>query len=99
MRLPVPRNRLVAVTLLGAVVTAVLAATLAAPGFGLGTDQPGSGTDAVTADAPTPNANFTPAVQSQSGGSAFDEEDEHEGEFAEHERAEHEEYEGEHEDE
>lgn len=95
MRLPVPRNRLVAVTLLGAVVTAVLAATLAAPGFGLGTDRPGGATDAVAADAPTPNGNFTPAVQTQSGGTGSYEEDEHEGEYEEHEREEHEEYEDE----
>jgi len=96
MRIPVPENKLVAFTLAGALLTAIIAGALAVPidGFtqsGGQADQSGStATDApqqVAADAPTPNQDFTPAVQKQSG---------HEEEHEEYEE-EHEEYEEEHE--
>lgn len=86
MRVPVPKNRLVAFTLAGAVLTAVVAGGLAFPipgvtqsgGPGDGSGDPASAeTPQAVADAPTPNGEFTPAVQTRSG----------------HEREEHEAYE------
>jgi len=100
MRVPVPKNKLVAFTLVGALLTAGVAGALALPGAGLAQagEQPNSpdtpASDAsqqVTADAPTPNQEFTPAVQTQSGY----EDEEHEEYEEDHE----EEYEEEHEDE
>jgi hypothetical protein len=95
MRLPVPNDRLVAFTLVGALLTTLVAGGLAFPGLGLG--QPSepvgddtSGSPQAGADAPTPNQGFTPAVRTQSG----DVED-HEGEEHEEEEHEGEEYEGE----
>ncbi|MFD1633100.1 hypothetical protein ACOZ4L_12155 [Haloplanus ruber] len=76
MRIPLPNNKLVAFTLAGALLTAVVAGGLAMPGVGLGqaggdSDSPGTpASDAsqqAAADAPTPNEDFTPAVQTQSG--------------------------------
>lgn len=97
MRIPVPNNRLVAFTLAGALLTTVVAGGLAFPGVGLG--QPAdsvsddtNGPQQVGADAPTPNQDFTPAVQTQSG---YDED--HEEEYEEHEE-EAEDHEEEHED-
>ena len=96
MRVPVPNNKLVAFTLAGALLTAVVAGALAIPGGGLTQvgeqgDSPGtSASDAsqqVAADAPTPNQDFTPAVQTQSGY----EEEEHEGYEEDDENEEHEE--------
>ncbi|WP_197428045.1 hypothetical protein [Halogeometricum sp. CBA1124] len=103
MRIPVPNNKLVAFTLAGALLTAVVAGGLALPGVGLGqageqSDSPGtSASDAsqqAAADAPTPNQDFTPAVQTQSGY----EDEEHE-EYEEHEEDEDHEEEYEEEDE
>jgi len=100
MRIPVPTNKLVALTLAGALLTTVVAGGLAFPGLGLAspgdTASAPTGTNAsgqqVAADAPTPNQNFTPAVQTQSGY----EDGEHEEEGEEHEEdGEHEEEEGE----
>ncbi|MDS0477211.1 hypothetical protein [Natrinema sp. 1APR25-10V2] len=92
MRSPLPTNRLVSLTLAGAVLTAFVALALAAPGLGLGVD---SLTDdenpTVASDAPTPNEDFTPAVGTQGGGEHEDDEyeeledDEYEGEYEEHE--------------
>jgi len=90
MRIPVPTNKLVAFTLAGALLTTVVAGGLAFPGLGLAssgdTASAPTGTNAseqqVAADAPTPNQDFTPAVQTQSGY----EDDEHEEE--EHEEGE-----------
>jgi len=97
MRIPVPNNRLVAFTLAGALLTTVVAGGLAFPGIGLG--QPAesvsddtNGAQQVGADAPTPNQDFTPAVQTQSG---YDED--HEEEYEEHEAEEYEDHEAEHE--
>jgi len=76
MRVPVPKNKLVAFTLVGALLTAGVAGALALPGGSLAQageqpnspDTPASGSSQqVTADAPTPNQEFTPAVQTQSG--------------------------------
>ncbi|QGX93821.1 hypothetical protein EI982_02980 [Haloplanus rallus] len=105
MRLPVPNDRLVAFTLVGALLTTLVAGGLAFPGLGLG--QPSepvgddtSGSPQAGADAPTPNQGFTPAVRTQSGDvedheSEEHEEEEHEGEEYEGEEYEGEEYEGE----
>ena len=109
MRVPVPTNRLVAFTLAGALLTAVVAGGLAFPGLipEVSTDSPGDATSADTdatqrlaADAPEPNQDFTPDVQTQSSSEEHEEEeyeDEHdEEEHEEHgddEREEHEEYE------
>ena len=90
MRVPVPKNKLVAFTLVGALLTVGVAGALALPGglsqAGEQPDSPGTtASDAsqqVGTDAPTPNQEFTPAVQSQSGyeGEEHDEyeDDEHE---------------------
>lgn len=95
MRIPVPTNRLVAFTLAGALLTTVVAAGLAFPGFGLGqpaepsSDQPAD-SQQVAADAPTPNQGFTPAVQTQTGYDEeheYDEDDEYDDE-AENEESE-----------
>jgi hypothetical protein len=100
MRVPVPTNKLVAFTLAGALLTAVVAGALALPGGGLAQagDHPASpATTAsdtpqqVAGDAPTPNQNFTPAVQTQSGYEddeheeyeENDDDEHHEGEFDE----------------
>lgn len=102
MRIPIPKNRLVAFTLIGALLTTVVAGGLAFPGLGLVDDQSSeTSADAptsqqVAADAPTPNEDFTPAVQSSSG--EYEEEhDEYEEENEDEE--EHGEYEEEDEDE
>jgi hypothetical protein len=105
MRIPVPNNKLVAFTLAGALLTTVVAGGLALPGGGLAQvgeqpDSPGTtASDAsrqVAADAPTPNPDFTPTVQMQSG-YEDEEHEEYEGD-EEHEEyegdEEHEEYEG-----
>jgi len=71
MRIPVSNNKLVAFTLAGALLTVVVAEALAMPGglaqAGEQGDSPEASTsDAsqrVAADAPMPNQNFTPAVQ------------------------------------
>ncbi|WP_245742109.1 hypothetical protein [Natrinema salaciae] len=68
--------------------TGIVALALAAPGIGFGVD---SLTDdenpAVASDAPTPNEDFTPAVQS--GGEyeddEYEEHEEYEDEYEEHE--------------
>ena len=93
MRIPVPRNRLVALTLLGIALTGVLTVVLANPSV-LGDDrseqQPSASQASVGAsgDVPTPNPNFTPAVQQQS---AYEDHEEHE--YEEHEDDDHERWE------
>lgn len=102
MRVPVPTNRLVAFTLAGALLTAVVAGGLAFPGLipGVSPDSPGDATSADTdatqrlaADAPEPNQEFTPDVQTQSSYEEYEEheEEEHEDEHDEEEYEEHEE--------
>lgn len=90
MQIPVPRNKLVAFTLAGALVTALVAAALAVPPGDLAnpgeqTDPSGStasgASQQIAVDAPTPNQNFTPAIQTPPN---FEEE-EHEAEYEEHE--------------
>ncbi|MFD1687515.1 hypothetical protein [Halobellus litoreus] len=106
MRVPVPKNKLVAFTLVGALLTAGVAGALALPGGGLAqaVEQPNSPdtpasdpSQQTAADAPTPNQDFTPAVQTQTG-YEDDEHEEHEEEYEEdHEDDEHEEHEEEYE--
>lgn len=90
MRIPVSNNRLVAFTLVGALLTVAVAGALAFPlddSQSNGSDAPSTVADGgqhVTSDAPPANQNFTPAVQGQSSGG---EEREHEG--YEHEDDEH----------
>ena len=93
MRLPVPTNKLVAFTLGGALLTAIVAVGLGAPLGGLtqsdaATTTPASDSGAAqtAADAPTPNQQFTPVVQTQSG---YDEHDE--AEYEDYDEEEHEE--------
>lgn len=90
MRIPVPNNKLVAFTLAGALLTAIVAGALAVPIDGLTqsggqADQAGSTASDIpqqaAADAPTPNQDFTPAVQTQAGY----EDEEHEAYEDEHE--------------
>ncbi|MFC7029239.1 hypothetical protein ACFQH8_20870 [Halomicroarcula sp. GCM10025710] len=106
MRLPIPNNSFVAFTLIGALLTAGIAGALAMPGGGLA--QSGEQTDSasattsdasqqVAADAPTPNQNFTPEVQTQSGYEG--EEHEEYEEYEEHEEEDDEEHEEHEEDE
>ncbi|QFU84805.1 hypothetical protein [Natronorubrum aibiense] len=79
MKSPLPTNRLVSLTLAGAVLTGVVALALAAPGLGLGVDSLTDENPTVASDAPTPNEDFTPAVGTQG-------DDEHEDdEYEEHE--------------
>ncbi|CCQ36129.1 glutamate/aspartate-rich protein [Natronomonas moolapensis 8.8.11] len=74
MRIPVPSNKLVAFTLIGALLTAGVAGALALPGGSLAQagEQPNPGTTAsdtpqqAASDVPTQNKEFTPAVQTQS---------------------------------
>ncbi|MFC7133338.1 MULTISPECIES: hypothetical protein [Salinibaculum] len=89
MHVPLPRNRLVQLTLVGALLTTLVAAALVVPG-GLGDQSPAprDATDNLSADAPTPNGNFTPAV---SGGGGSGEYEDEEYEPDEHEREEEEE--------
>jgi len=105
MRIPVPNNKLVAFMLAGALLTAVVAGGLALPGVGLGQsseqpDSPGTSesdtSQQVASDAPTPNQDFTPAVQTQSG---YEDEEHEEYEDHEDDEEQEEEYEAEDEDE
>lgn len=89
MRLPIPRNRLVALALIGAVLTAAVAIMLVVPGLGV-RETADSATQSVQASdaGPTPNGMFTPAVQSSGGQSGeHAESEDHEGD-EEHEEAE-----------
>ncbi|MFB6107913.1 MAG: hypothetical protein ABEJ82_03605 [Haloplanus sp.] len=95
MRVPVPTNRLVALALVGALLTTVVSVGLLSPDLFPGSNAIDAGDDAPTpgapaADAPTPNANFTPAVQTASNAGRGEHED---GEYeeGEHEEGEHEE--------
>jgi hypothetical protein len=91
VRIPIPNNRLVALALVGAVLTAIVAGGLAFPIPGVTEsgdtgDAPGAAASTApppsAADAPTPNPEFTPAVQEQSVDGRGDheayEDDEHE---------------------
>ena len=79
VRLPIPNDRLVALTIAGALATMVVAGALAVPGAVDGQDGAVTGGGQQTAaDAPTPNQQFTPAVQTESGGDYDGEEYENE---------------------
>jgi len=82
MRVPVPRNRIVALTLVGAVLVAAVSVSLAFPGVLPGDDD--DKPETVAPDAPSPNQEFTPAVQG-TGGDGEDEHEEHEEEGEEYE--------------
>jgi hypothetical protein len=84
MRLPLPKNRIVALTLVGALLTLVVAGALATPGV---LPTPDEKSAPPRADAPTPNDSFTPAV---SDGGASDGDDD---EYEEHEHEAEDEYE------
>lgn len=102
MRVPVPKNRLVALTLVGAVLTAAVAVGLALPGLGPAespdrSTPAGGSRDAVAADAPTPNPNFTPAVDQRAPSyeeerEEYEHEDGGEEEYEEHDDDEDEEH-------
>ncbi|WP_302081352.1 hypothetical protein [Salinibaculum rarum] len=79
MRLPIPRSRLTQLTLVGAILTAAVAAGLLAPGvFGID-QQTGGGTTAdLGADAPTPNDDFSPSVADGGEEDEYEEHDEYE---------------------
>lgn len=90
MKLPLPTNRLVTLTLAGAFVALAASVALATPGL---LPRPSGG---LPADAPYEDPNFTPAVLERSAqGSEHGEWEEHEreehGERGEYEREEHEE--------
>jgi len=89
MRTPVPTNRLVSLTLAGAVLTSFVALALAAPGLGVGIDSLADNENpTVASDAPAPNEDFTPAVQSGGGeheNDEYEEHEEYEDEYEEHE--------------
>jgi len=90
MRIPLPTNRLVAMTLVGALLTMVVAGGLAFPGLGLAGLSDGdtgvTASDQQTAtDAPEPNESFTAAVQTGDDGGSGD------GEYEEYEENEDEE--------
>lgn len=96
MRNPLPNNRLVALTLVGALATAVLASALVVPGvFGTtadDTDGPTQAQATPNASAPQPNENFTAAV-SNSANSANRGEEHEDGEHEDGEYGEYEEHE------
>lgn len=90
MRIPIPKNKLVAFTLAGALLTAIIAGALAFPIPGVtAVDEPGDasgpssvGAPQAAAGAPTPSQDFTPAVQTQV---SYEDEEHEEYEADEHE--------------
>jgi hypothetical protein len=100
MRLPVPSNRLVQLTLVGALLTVVVAAGLALPADQTPIRDEQTTGGQVDANAPTPNQEFTPAVDNSGGHDEYEEyedeyEDEDEDEDEEHEDEDDDEYEDE----
>jgi len=98
MRIPLPTNRLVAMTLAGALLTMVVAGGLAFPGLGLASLSDGdigvtTGDQQAAGDAPQPNESFTPAVQTGGNGESGEDEEYEENEYEEDEEYEEEEYE------
>ena len=85
MRIPVPTNKLVAFTLLGAVLTAGVAGGLVLSDGQPVPPDPSPPAQQAAQDAPAPNPNFTPAVQRSAGyedeeREAHEEREEHENE-------------------
>jgi len=83
MRNPLPTNRLVALTLVGAIATAVVASALIVPGV-IDTSADTSGgtpTAAASSDAPQPNQNFTAAVSNSNDGRGEEYEEHEEYEY------------------
>lgn len=97
MRIPIPTNRLVALTLLGALLTGVVSLGLTAPGLLPGSndvDDATGGNAQVAADSPAPNPDFTPAVRTPAGYEEHEEgPEDREGEYEEGEAYEGEGYE------
>ncbi|MFW5959465.1 MAG: hypothetical protein ACOCQ3_05650, partial [Natronomonas sp.] len=94
MKLPLPKNTIVKLTLIGVLLTSLLSVGLATQ---FPTDSPEQGGTTIEADAPTPNEDFTPAVQDD-GHEEYEEHEEYEDEddHDDHEEYdEHEEYEDE----
>ena len=86
MRIPLPTNRLVAMTLAGALLTMVVAGGLAFPGLGLASLSDGdigvtTGDQQAAGDAPQPNESFTPAVQTGGNGESGEDEEYEENEY------------------
>lgn len=107
IRPPVPKNKILLFTLVGAILTGAVAVGLAYPGFSSagddGNTQAAEGGIDTPADTPEPNENFTPEV-ADSGYEEHEEHEEHEeyhegddGEYEENEE-EDDEYEDEYED-
>jgi hypothetical protein len=87
MRLPLPSNRLVQLTLVGALLTVVVAAGLALPADQTPITGEQTTDSQIDANAPTPNQEFTPAVDNSGGHDEYEEyedEDEYEDEEEEH---------------
>lgn len=96
MRLPVPSNRLVQLTLVGALLTVVVAAGLALPADQTQITDEQATDGQVDATAPTPNQEFTPAVQDTGGYEEYEDEyeehEEHEEDSDEYEEHDEDEY-------
>ncbi|MEF8783572.1 MAG: hypothetical protein V5A39_04805 [Haloarculaceae archaeon] len=93
MRLPLPSNRLVQLTLVGALLTVVVAAGLALPADQTPITGEQTTDGQVDANAPTPNQKFTPAVDDSGGHDEYEEyedDDEYEDEDEDEEHDEHE---------
>lgn len=88
MKLPLPKNTIVKLTLVGVLLTSLLSVGLATQ---FPTDSPEQASTTIEADAPSPNEDFTPAVQDDD----HEEYDEHE----EYEDGHGDEYEDDHDDE
>lgn len=98
MRIPVPRNRLVALTLVGVVLTGGLSVALASPALIPDADEGADdGDPGLAADAPAPNENFTPDVRSQYAGDDESEEHEEYEEYGEYDNDDHDDESEEHE--
>lgn len=93
MRTPLPRNRLVQLTLVGALLTTLVAGGLLAPGLGTTQSDTADSTTNLGPDAPTPNENFTPAQSAAADGGYEADEAEDDEREAEDEEKEYQEYE------
>lgn len=92
VRLPVPKNKVLLFTLVGAVLTGVVAFGLAYPDAAFGDDAKTAMTTqdgATSTDAPAPNESFTPTVGNTGYGEEYEEHEEEEYEDG-HEEEEHE---------
>lgn len=81
MKLPLPKNTIVKLTLVGVLLTSLLSVGLATQ---FPTDSPEQGGTTIEADAPTPNEDFTPSVQNDDH-EEYDEHEEYEDDHDDHE--------------